>query len=301
MKKLFFMMVTFLLVFKSHGVMAPIFCERISTANTEQVHIECDGFDFPAFSFIRARHDGENRVDIRKELPANDSCVPPGEYTYYLEQGCSCDFTDALCQNNLIVVVENHTIECVESGLPTEMTKEEFDAYFSEVDFDRDCCEEELSVNIETINFGEIAVGRSSAPQTVKAETSSCSSMPRDMAPEYSFSHESQNVFKIEVGESSESFIPRGHGNSEFIFSFTPTAVGDYSETIVFKKFMIEIEVQLSGKGVDTADSGNSVDDFDTADSGDSVDDADRADSGDSVNDADTAQVVSSGCSVVVF
>jgi hypothetical protein len=228
------------------------------------------GFDFPALSFIRARHDGENFVDIRKELPANDSCVPSGEYTYFLEQGCSCEFfTD--CQNDVIVVVENHTVACTESGLPTEMAKEEFESYFSELDYYRDCCEEEMFANTKIINFSAVAVGSTSSPQTVEITTSSCSSMPRDMAPDYSFLNESQSVFTVEKGESSESFIPRGHGNSEFIFSFTPPAVGDYNETIVFKKFMIEVEVQLSGRGVDA---------------------------GDSVVDSDSAQAGSSGCTI---
>ena len=311
--KFLFMMITFLIVFKSYGVLPPINCNRIPTSNPEQVHIECEDFDFPALSFIRARHDGDDRVDIRKELPVNDSCVPPGEYTYYLEQGCSCAFTYSICQNDLIVVVENHAIECVESGVPAEMTTEEFDAYFSEVEYDRDCCKEELFVDKKTVNFGNVFVGKSALQQVIKFESYSCSNIPMDLAPDYSFLNESQTQFQVEKGESSESFIPRGYGNSEFIFSFTPTAVGDYSERVVFKKFMIEIEVQLSGKGVDTADSGDSVDDADTADSGDSVDDsdsadssdsaddADTADSGDAVNDTDTGQVDSSGCSVVVL
>lgn len=247
--------VIFFIIFISKGLFSitpPIICERQSPYDSAEVNISCDRFDFSELKFYRAQFVDGIYSNFRKNIPASDNCVSPGEYFYILDSPCpECGSGGySSCMNYLTVVVKDHSEECEESGETSEVNSEDFGSYKSEWDYYEDCCESDLSAERMEIDFGKVKIGYESKIETIELSVYSCSCAPNDLTPSFSFKNEDQNVFEVEVGETNYSYIPSGSGDAEFLFSFSPEFEKEYLEVVVFDFDSIKLEVTLKGQGV---------------------------------------------------
>lgn len=288
----FFLLISFNLFAET----PPIMCNHFSGDNPEEVTIECDKFGYAELFFYRAKIKNGIYTNLRKSVPSHDMCVPPGKYHYVLEQACpECGFAGySSCKNYLTVVIGDHDKKCEESGVQVEMSEAEFFSHESEWYYYEDCCNSELSASTHKVEFGNVAVGKTSDNKSVLIETYSCSNVPNDLTPEYYLENSENNVFEITEGESNYSYIPSGNGYTEFFISFTPETSDKYEVKLIFNNLGEKVEVTLTGEGVASDD--ELSDFFETTD--ESQEKNDILNELESDDDMGTAQQ-SKGCSMI--
>ena len=234
------------------AIAPPIECNRQLPVDAEEVIIECNNFELSELNFYRAKIVDGSYTDFRENVPAEDNCVLPGDYLYILDVPCpECGSGGySSCKNYLKVTVRDHTEVCEASGDVADIDSGEFSSYKSEWDYYDECCESDFSAERLEIDFGKVKIGSESETETIEFSVYSCSNVPNDLTPVFSFKNEDQNVFHVEVGETNYSYIPSGSGEAEFLFSFSPKIEKEYTERVVFDFDSIKLEVTLKGEGV---------------------------------------------------